>query len=214
MPSLKELIDAEGYYELGTIDGTMYCWMDIVVAMGTDGTVTPVCMKDDWERTLPARLIEAQERIGDLHTDLMYAKENHAATAKELQAALERANRATWLESEVARLTHDLERYRLSEAVGRGMSATIYDQHQLSHQRACDAECRCRITGVYTIDPCDCVHCSEVRQAYQAMDRLNRPATNSHIAPEAPIFRKLCQCDACREIRIHSGVQTAEIEGH
>lgn len=262
MPTLEELLDYEGPQPLGTIDDVSYYRLAIIVEVKTSwniNTLEPLCMADDWEKSLPARLIA--EIVAHKHTrqELTSAEQRASVFEHDFKITQERASRVAWLESEVSRLTADLQRFREQEAAQRvdtsafqdiieqstvrgtayrdgEIAATydagkwteaktsaadniikgpkIYHQQTLDNQRLCDAKCRCSVTGVYTIDPCDCGHCSEARQAYQAMDRLNRPATNSHIAPEAPIFRKLCQCDACREIRIHSGYPAAEIEGH
>jgi hypothetical protein len=224
MPSLENLMECEGSYELGTLDDTRYCWMDIVVAVKPDGTITPVCMKDDWQRTQQYAQIQANTEIRQLSDDLI-------AYRNKLSIADEKARRVPWLESEVARLTHDLARYRQQEAAQRSVQADEprIGAYEVQQQRDCDTStpARCSLSNTPLVrGVCQCSWCVKVRKAGEMTPNVTATAyrdgrawndvrwTNSHIAPEAPIFRKLCQCDDCREMRAVSGYPAAEIEGH
>jgi hypothetical protein len=227
MPSLEDLLDYEGPPSLGEIDRKTYHRLDIIVEydkyLAAPDMLTIVCMADDWEKSWPARLIAAQEKIGDLATDLNYAHENTIAIGHELQAAQERARRVTWLETELEGLRRDLAQYRHQEAARRGTVAAepSIGAYEVQHQRDCDTAKPpvCSLTGqMMSIGPCACAWCVKVRQA-GTLKAKEWPATpyfetNSHIAPEAPIFRKLCQCDDCREMRAQTTNPYDEIEGH
>lgn len=185
MPTLFELLEAEGPYVVGALDGKQYCKMSIIVELHPEvyDVVDPVCLADDWHKHPIARLIETQKQIDELTRALTTSQQRASAFEHDFTIALKQANRATWLESEVSRLTAELAPYKEAEAARR-MGQTAQDAFQGMN----DAMANAWFGSLYSESP--------VRTTI------------------APIFKKLCQCEACLELRAYSGYPIAEIEGH
>lgn len=240
--SLDDILSAGPDDTLGEIDGTTYGAVSLVVAHGWNGSHIWGFLSE-WLSSRECAIITKNQVIEDQARQIARLTEERDAARKVVEIATRegyfkgRPDNVRGVAYQDGEVSATYDGYQWHE------KPQIYQPEDLENMRRVDQSDppRCSVTGVRMQGPwrCPCSTCTDMRAAYQSVDRLNAPAspiafangaaltpeqeqdlrravadlkqTNSHAVP---LHRHVCHCEDCtahREVLAKGGSITTKL---